>query len=105
MAWLLGFINANGSSGIYFPAKVNKQNLTALALGAKCNIQITQHTNSIELLLYTNSFCFTYIEKTTAWVYSTRILKDINSFIDNIKKENLVFHGKIYQAFCYYINQ
>lgn len=93
IAWITGFINSDGSFGIYFTRKLFKNGLPGVA----GNIQITQHASSrIVLEAIQNYLGFgklKYVSQTDAWVLYTRNLSEINSFIRIISENNAYFKG------------
>lgn len=93
IAWITGFINSDGSFGIYFTRKLFKNGLPGVA----GNIQITQHASSRivleEIKNYLGFGKLKYVHQTDAWVLYTRNLSEINSFIGIITENNAYFKG------------
>lgn len=91
IAWTTGFINSEGSFGIYFIRKLFKNDLPGVA----GNIQITQHAPSLIALEAIQKYLgfgkLKHIAQTDAWV--TQNLSEINSFIRIIKENDTHFKG------------
>ena len=99
--WIAGFINADGTFGIYF-----SKNTKGARDIMKVGISITQNNTSIEVLKAIREFLSygsVWPQGTKASTFTISSLKNTNLFINMVAAENVTFQGSKdldYRDFC-----
>lgn len=105
--WIAGFINADGTFGIYFSQDRRHKGLRQ---NMKVGISITQNNISVQVLEAIKVFLFygkVWPRGAKASTFTISSLKNINLFITRLKSENITFKGSKYldyTDFCLCIN-